>query len=119
MKIIESPVNSFEYLTHFVSDKESSFFYIDGDKIVDKQSFLKEFAVKMRFPDYFGYNWDAFDECITDLEWLNQNGFIIFYKNFNKFKINQPEDWKIATDVLLEAVEYWKQRNIPMLIIFL
>jgi len=53
------------------------------------------------------------------LEWLNQNGFIIFYKNFNKFKINQPEDWKIATDVLLEAVEYWKQRNIPMLIIFL
>jgi len=115
---IESPVNSFEYLTHFFPDKKSSFFYIDGDSIIDKQSFFTEFAVKMKFPDYFGYNWDAFNDCITDLEWLNQNGFIILYRNFNKFKTNQPEEWKIANDVLLDTVAYWKEQNIPMAVIF-
>jgi len=42
-------------------------FYLDGKKINSKQTFLKQAAEAMKFPAYFGANWDAFDECITDL----------------------------------------------------
>jgi hypothetical protein len=42
-------------------------------RITTKQQLFKFFAEKLRFPEYFGFNWDAFDECINDLSWLNKD----------------------------------------------
>ena len=42
--------------------------YLDGTKITDKQSFLKEIAITLEFPDWFGYNWDALEDCLRDLK---------------------------------------------------
>lgn len=33
----------------------------------DKAAFLTACARDLRFPDYFGGNWDAFEECLRDL----------------------------------------------------
>jgi hypothetical protein len=41
-------------------------FVIDGSHARTTQGLFAEFATKLRFPDYFGYNWDAFEECLLD-----------------------------------------------------
>ncbi|RCS43248.1 hypothetical protein DTL42_19015 [Bremerella cremea] len=38
---------------------------------------FKEFATALQFPEYFGFNSAAFDECLTDLSWLNASGIYI------------------------------------------
>ncbi|MGL6282376.1 MAG: barstar family protein, partial [Microcoleaceae cyanobacterium] len=43
-------------------------FYIDGRNINNKADFLVKIANVMNFPDYFGKNWDALQDCITDLD---------------------------------------------------
>jgi Barstar (barnase inhibitor) len=35
----------------------------------------------LRFPDYFGGNWDALDECICDFSWLPPGDVILSHKD--------------------------------------
>ncbi|MEZ4582382.1 MAG: barstar family protein [Caldilineaceae bacterium] len=44
-------------------------FYVDGAAVMDKASFLDAFAVALGFPSYFGQNWDALEECLTEMTW--------------------------------------------------
>jgi RNAse (barnase) inhibitor barstar len=41
---------------------------LDGTKITDSESFHLQVAAAFGFPDYYGRNWDAFDECFGELE---------------------------------------------------
>ena len=43
-------------------------FEVDGRNCETKSSLFSEFAGRLNFPDYFGRNWDAFDECMQDLQ---------------------------------------------------
>jgi len=46
---------------------------LEGDKITNEQLFHELLAKKMHFPDYYGKNLDALEECLTD--------FLISYPN--------------------------------------
>jgi hypothetical protein len=94
-------------------------FYLDGREICDKQSFLHKVAEAMKFPDYFGYNWDALDECITDLDWCPAERYILIYDQPEVFSKAAPTEWKIAYDVLQSAVGYWQGTDTPLDILFI
>jgi hypothetical protein len=93
------------------------FFRIDGREVVDKTSFLRQVAEAMDFPPYFGQNWDALDECITDLEWRPANGYVIFYDSVGAFAQNDPEQWQVALDILRSAVDHWQRTRTPMFVL--
>ena len=54
---------------------------LDGSHIESKLEFLDAVAAALSFPDYFGRNWDALDECLRDvtdptiLEWADAERF--------------------------------------------
>lgn len=35
-----------------------------------KRQLLETLSRTLQFPEYFGWNWDALDECLRDLSWL-------------------------------------------------
>lgn len=92
-------------------------FYLDGRDISTKETFLKKAAEAMKFPGYFGANWDAFDECITDLEWFPAQRYILVYDRHQVFAQADPEQWQILLGILSSAEEYWKTRNISLTIL--
>lgn len=43
---------------------------IRGRKARTVDALFDEFSAAFQFPNYFGENWAAFRDCITDLDWL-------------------------------------------------
>lgn len=97
-----------------LSEQGIQVFYLDGKEILTKEAFLSKAAQAMKFPEYFGYNWDAFDECITDLEWCPAQRYALIYDQPDIFAKADPVQWQIARDLLQAAVEYWQKTDTPM-----
>lgn len=92
-------------------------FHVDGREIYNKESLLERFATALSFPDYFGRNWDALEDCLTDLMWLPAPGYVLLYDHVSYFSANNPNDWSVARSILVDSVRYWHSKRKPMYIL--
>lgn len=85
--------------------KDSILFEIDCKFCDTKENLFKYFSEQLEFPDYFGKNWDAFDECVHDLEWIkdktNKKIVYIYIYNLKELLIN---DTKQNKEIFLQIV---------------
>ena len=88
-----------------------AFFLLDGAKITNKEQFLKEAAVQLQFPDYFGANWDAFEDCLTDMSWHEAGGYVIMFDGAAAFAERSPEQFNMAVQIFRSCAEFWRDRN--------
>ena len=81
------------------------------------EGLFSAFATAFHFPDYFGSNWDALDECLNDLAWLPANGYVLV---LNHSASLVPDSVKLAilVSVLLRTIREWRTRNISFHVIF-
>lgn len=86
---------------------------LDLRKVRGKKGFLARLAKALHCPPYFGMNWDALSDCMRDLSWLNDNGWVVILFNGQDFAAKNQDDFKIAIDVLQTAAEYWRSQAKP------
>ena len=80
----------------------------------NKAEFLRRIASAMTFPDWFGHNWDALTDCLTDLSWLPAEGYVVILKHADRFRVAAEADFVTALDVFQEAARGWADDNVPM-----
>ena len=78
-----------------------------------KRGLLDRLAMTLRFPAYFGKNWDALNDCLTDLQWLSGKGLVVIVTNADNFAEKHDEIFHTAIDVLNQAVAYWHGQKKP------
>ena len=91
--------------------------FVEGQAVSTKQAFFEETACGLRFPDYFGWNWDAFEESIQDLEWLPAKGSVLVFNHFDRLATAEPREWAIGLDILEESAGAWRRAGKPMLVL--
>lgn len=81
---------------------------IDGANCQAKSGLLQEMAKALKFPSYFGQNWDALDECLSDLAWLRARGYILFFSNADQILAKENEKNLLSFfDILETTIQYW------------
>ena len=93
--------------------------YINGRYCRTFNDFMADIATALCFPDWFGYNWAAFDDCITDFNLLNPDRVLIVIYNaadlfaFDNAKVNK----ELLRKHLNLAIEYLIQIGMPVEVI--
>ena len=78
-----------------------------------KSGLLDRIAKALRFPAHFGKNWDALNDCLTDLEWLDGKGWVVIVANAQRFADKHQEDFTTVIDILTSAAAHWRQLKKP------
>lgn len=74
---------------------------IELNRIASREVLHAELARAFSFPDYYGRNWDAFDECIDDIE----QPASIELLGFAGFRFRLPREAKLLAQCLRAAAE--------------
>lgn len=81
--------------------------FLDGKRMGTTFALFSESAAALQFPYYFGANWDAFDECITDLEWLYKDGYVLVVLDAVRALSGAPDEFPVFMRTLSRACQEW------------
>ncbi|MFK0294166.1 barstar family protein [Streptomyces sp. NPDC090442] len=85
---------------------------LDLNGVGDKAAFMDRCAAALDFPAYFGANWDALADCLTDLSWCPPaRGRLLVVTGWQEYAAAAPEDWGVVEGVLADAVGYWRDTD--------
>ena len=66
----------------------------------------------MHFPAWFGMNWDAFEDCVTDLEWAPAGAYRVLLDNMGQFAQAAPQHFRTLLETLEAAARFWSERGV-------
>ena len=104
-------------LSKLARAKAMAFFHLEGQKIEKKEQFLNHAAVAMKFPSHFGNNWDAFYDCLTDMDWVEAEGYLIYFDHTDAFSSHHESQLETVVELFQDAVDFWKAEGKPMLVV--
>jgi len=72
-----------------------------------KTAVMTELARLLEFPSYFGNNWDALYDCLTDLAWLPAAGYVIVVTDAHQLLVRREADFTTFVDVMNDVGKHW------------
>jgi hypothetical protein len=71
-------------------------------------------ARALGFPSWFGANWDALEDSLSDLSWRERAGYVLIFRSYP-----EGDALGILADVLRSASQSWAERGKPFFAVFL
>lgn len=72
--------------------------------VTTKEELLQALAKGLNLPTYFGWNWDALEECLRDLSWIPFPRHILLFHEAVPFA-EDSSDRSIYLDILKQAAK--------------
>lgn len=94
-------------------DSELAMFRVDLQGVATKDAFLDAVASSLQFPDWFGRNWDALEDCLTDMSWHPAPGYVAILSHADDFRNKEEAEFLLALRVFQSAAESWRAEGVP------
>jgi RNAse (barnase) inhibitor barstar len=72
-----------------------------------KKSYHKDLKEGFGFPDYYGENMDAFNDCLRDLVPIKRIGLVIVFRSFDEFASLKKASSEALLDVIAVQSREW------------
>ena len=77
---------------------------------IDRESLLAALGATLAFPDYYGQNWDAAWDCLTELDWPAGQLLVIHLPIAADCPL-VAADLHIFLELLGDACQHWAERD--------
>jgi hypothetical protein len=88
---------------------------VDLRGVEDKEALLERLARALGFPEWFGGNWDALEDCLCDLSWRPGEGHVLVLRGATALP---ADDLGVLVDVLAAGAACWAERERPFFAAF-
>jgi RNAse (barnase) inhibitor barstar len=93
-------------LYNALSSSGFKIFKIEGSSIISEENFFIEVSKVLKFPDYFGNNWDAFHDCFGDFVSVENGPIALIWRDATSTLDKSLKIFlKVAYELLSAAVE--------------
>lgn len=75
--------------------------------IDSKDKLLRTLAQQLKFPDYFGMNWDALNDCLCDFDWTDKPEIYLLHQDVPL--MNDKKEQCTYLEILTEATQIWRK----------
>jgi len=93
------------------------FICIGLGKVGSKADILTEIAGALKYPSYFGMNWDALSDALTDLSWNRARGYVIMITGFRTLSEKMAAEAVMLQKIFESSAGYWNQHSVPFFVI--
>lgn len=73
----------------------------------------------LHFPDWYGHNWDALADCLTDMSWNEADGYLLILQSAGTLATNDPQALTTLISVLQETVKVWKTEKVAFWVLMI
>ncbi|MEU5342293.1 MULTISPECIES: barstar family protein [unclassified Streptomyces] len=82
---------------------------LDLGGVTDKAGLMDRCAHELALPDWFGRNWDALTDSLSDRtvwpETAVGRELLVVVRNWRAYATARPDEWKTAQEVFAEAAD--------------
>ncbi|MFA7281431.1 MAG: barstar family protein, partial [Sterolibacterium sp.] len=78
----------------------------------NKEGLLAAIGRDMAFPEWYGQNWDALADCLTDLGWRPAEGYLLLLDHADRLHVRAGNELATALNVFAEAAGCWREQNV-------
>jgi len=88
--------------------KDIRFILTNGVELRSCQLLMENLAKLLCFPKYFGKNWDALYDCLTDLEWMTGTIVVLTIDDADALLQMPNDDLSKFSSVVNRTIDYWQ-----------
>ncbi|MEU1122334.1 barstar family protein [Streptomyces sp. NPDC005899] len=86
---------------------------LNGADMPEELSAFQNFWERLKFPEYFGWNWHAFYDCLRDLHWLSSDYHILIIESAERALSEDDAARKEFFKALYRAGQRWSYTKRP------
>jgi RNAse (barnase) inhibitor barstar len=106
------PANA-EAIAHAAAANGFVLWRVDLADVREKGELLTALARAIGFPDWFGGNWDALQDCLGDLSWRPAPGYVVVLEHCGGFAERAPKEFQTGLEIFSAAAHYWHGQGVP------